>query len=216
MNLQLHTFYRSSAAFRVRIALHYKNLAFEAIPVNLKGQPGDQFSSDFLLKNPAGMVPVLNTGHVHLHQSMAILEYLEEVYPEPALLPQDSIARAQVRALCHDMASDVHPLTNLRVLRYLKRELQVSANGLDTWYAHWHHLALAAYEQRLTDCAGQYSFADEISLADVCLVPQVRNAIAAQIPLERYPQIMRIYDKLMQNAAFKAASWEAQKDYVGA
>ena len=214
MNLQLYTFYRSSAAFRVRIALHYKKLAFDAIPVNLKGQPGDQFSDNFLEKNPAAMVPVLNTGHVYLHQSMAILEYLEEVYPEPALLPQDPVARAQVRALCHDMASDVHPLTNLRVLRYLKRNLQVGTSDLDTWYAHWHQLALAAYEKRLFDTAGEYSFGDQITLADVCLVPQVRNAIAAQIPLDHYPQIMRIYDKLMQNAAFAAASWEAQKDYV--
>ncbi|EJI85978.1 MULTISPECIES: maleylacetoacetate isomerase [Alishewanella] len=210
--MKLYSYWRSSAAYRVRIALNLKQLSFETIPVHLLKDGGQQHSSAYQALNPAELVPTLVDEQGSLSQSLAIIEYLDETYPEPRLLPQEPFARAKVRALALDIACDLHPLNNLRVLQYLTGELALDEAQKLRWIQHWLTLGFNALEQKLQQTAGQYCYGDDVSLADLCLVPQVYNALRFNLDLSRYPLISRIYQHCLQLAAFALAAPEQQPD----
>ena len=217
MKPKLYSFWRSSAAFRVRIALNLKGIDYEVIPVHLSKNGGDQLSESYGNKNPNRLVPLYEDGKSSLHQSLAIIEYLEETQPEPALLPTSSEDRAWVRALSLDIASDIHPLDNLRVLRYLVKQLGVSSEAKDRWYQHWILEGLTSLEKRLSNDqrVGRFAYGDQPGLIDICLVPQLFNALSAQMDMRPYPTLMRIYKECMMLPAFMDASWEKQIDAEG-
>lgn len=209
--LQLYSYYRSSAAFRVRIALELKALAWENLPVNLL--TGEHKQSAYLDKNPQGLVPVLASGEKWFNQSLAIIEYLDEAYPEPALLPSDLMARAQVRALAYQVAMDIHPINNLRVVNYIVNDLALGDQAKREWLHHWMNTGFTAIEQSLKQqSAGQYCFGQSITLADICLIPQVYNAYRFECPMEPYPLISGIWQHCMTLPAFAHAAPEAQID----
>jgi maleylpyruvate isomerase len=212
--LKLYTYFRSSAAFRVRIALNLKGLPFEAIPIHLMRGPGEQHSETYTSVNPAQLIPTLIDRDVTLTQSLAIIEYLEEAYPEPALLPKEAVARAKIRALALSVACDIHPLNNLRVLRYLAAPLGIDEKRRDEWARHWIALGFRSIEHTLTHEAkpGGYCFGDTPSLADCCLIPQVFNSKRVQLPLDEFPTITRVHDHCMRQPAFIAAAPGAQRD----
>lgn len=210
--MKLYSYWRSSAAYRVRIALHLKQLGFETIPVHLLQDGGQQHSASYQLLNPAQLVPVLQDDTVSLNQSLAIIEYLDEMYPEPALLPADVKCRAEVRALALDIACDIHPLNNLRVLQYLTGPLALNEQQKLAWIQHWLTTGFTALEQRLNGTAGEYCYGDKITLADICLVPQVYNALRFNLDMQSYPHIYRIYQHCQQLAAFALAAPEQQAD----
>jgi maleylacetoacetate isomerase len=212
--LKLYTYFRSSAAFRVRIALNYKGLSFQAIPVHLLRGGGEQHSAAFGERNPARLIPVLEDGALKLTQSLAIIEYLEETHPTPALLPRDAAARARVRSLAFSIACDIHPLNNTRVMRYLKEPLEIDEERRAEWSRHWIALGFAALERVLAGggTAGSCCYGDAPTLADCCLIPQVFNAQRVNCPLEPFPTIRRIYEHCMQLDAFTCAAPGAQSD----
>lgn len=208
----LYTYWRSSAAFRVRIALGVKQLAVTQVPVHLLKNGGEQKSADYQALNPAQLVPCLQDGELTLNQSLAIIEYLDQQYPDVPLLPKDPALQAQVRAFALDIACDIHPLNNLRVLQYLTGTLGVTEEQKLAWIHHWLHSGFAALEQRLQQTAARYCFGDTLTLADICLVPQVYNALRFNLPLEAYPTISRLYQELLATPAFYAAAPEQQAD----
>jgi maleylacetoacetate isomerase len=212
--MRLYTYFRSSAAYRVRIALNLKALSYAAVPVHLLRGGGEQLGADFARRNPARLVPVLEDGDVTVTQSLAIIEYLEQVHPQPPLLPSAAAERARVRALALTIACDIHPLNNLRVLRYLK-----SAGGLDDaqrdeWARHWIGLGFDALEALLAGSAqtGSFCHGDSPTLADCCLVPQITNAQRVQLPLDAWPTLRRIHERCLQLRAFTDAAPAAQPD----
>lgn len=213
--LRLYTYFRSSAAYRVRIALGLKGLAYQTLPVHLLKGGGEQHQAPYRALNPQGLVPALQTedGAV-LTQSLAILEYLDEAYGGPALLPQGAVARARVRALSQAIACDLHPLNNLRVLGYLKNELGADDAAKNAWYAHWVALGLQAVEDMLARSAdtGRFCHGDAPGMADCCLVPQVFNARRFQCPLDAYPTIQRIAAACEELPAFQQAAPDRQPD----
>lgn len=192
--MQLYSFFRSSAAYRVRIALNLKGLAADIIPVHLLQDGGQQRQRAYLDINPTALVPTLVDGDFALGQSMAIVEYLDETHPLPALLPSDAQERARVRAIAQLIACDIHPLNNLRVLQYLKRTLNIDDAKRDEWYRHWVHLGLTGVEAMLADSpeTGQFSHGDKPGFADLMLVPQVANARRLDCDLSTMPNIVRI------------------------
>jgi maleylacetoacetate isomerase len=208
----LYTYFRSSASYRVRIALTLKGLDWEAQAINLLER--QQQSAAFLAVNPQGLVPVLVDDGAVLTQSPAIIEYLEESYPDPPLLPSGRVERAYVRSLCNLIACDIHPLNNVRVLRYLKQDLGVSEEAKDAWYAHWIATGFAAFEARLEreGLAGRYCLGDAIGMAEVFLVPQVFNARRYDCDLSPYPRLAEIADRAAENPAIKAAHPSGQAD----
>ena len=214
---KLYSFWRSSAAFRVRIALNLKGLEHEVIPIHLNKNGGDQLSEAYASKNPNRLVPLLEDGKNSIHQSIAIIEYLNEVHPEPALLPSSPIDRAWVRSLAMDIACDIHPINNLRVLRYLIKQLGVSNEAKDSWYQHWMRVGLESLEKQLRDDprTGRFSYGDHPGLIDICLVPQLFNALSSKMDVSPYPTLMRIFNECMQLPAFIDASWEKQIDAEG-
>jgi len=209
--VKLYTFFRSSAAFRVRIALNLKGLASEVISIHLQKEGGLNRKPEFRAINPHMRVPALavDSGDV-LIQSLAIIEYLDETHPDPPLLPRDPLARAKVRALAQVIACDIHPLNNVSPLRYLKHELGQDQAKIDGWYHHWIHDGFAAVEAMLRP--GPYAFGSEVTLADVCLVPQVYNARRFKVPLDRYPKIVAADAACGKLAAFDKARPENQPD----
>ena len=217
MKPKLYSYWRSSAAFRVRIALNLKGMDYEIIPVHLSKNGGNQLSDAYTSKNPNQLVPLFDDGKNNIHQSIAIIEYLEEIKKEPALLPQAAIDRAWVRALSQDIASDIHPIDNLRVLRYLVKQLGISIEAKDTWYQHWVTVGLTSLEKRLSSDprVGRFAYGDQPSLIDVCLVPQLFNALSAKIDVSPYPTLMKIFHECMKQPAFINASWEKQIDAEG-
>ena len=208
--MRLYDYWRSSAAYRVRIALNFKGLEYERTEVDLRA--GAQRAPEFLALNPQGLVPVLEDDGAVLTQSLPILNYLEERYPEPALLPKDAPGRAASRAIAVAIACEIHPLNNLRVLQYLERELGLGeAQRLD-WYRHWVAEGLGPIEGMLARSDSQFCVGDAPSLADVCLVPQVYNARRYQCDLERYPTIRRIDARCREIEGFARAAPERQPD----
>ena len=207
----LYGYFRSSAAYRVRIALNLKGLAYAQAPVSLLR--GEQRGADYLALNPQGLVPALLDKGVLLTQSLAICEYLDEAYPDSArLLPDGAVARAQVRAVAQAIACDIHPLNNLRVLNYLKAELGQGEDARNGWYQHWVATGFAALEQQLAGSAGPYCFGDTPTLADVCLLPQVFTAQRFAIDMGAYPVLAGIAANLEQLPAFAAAHPSRQPD----
>ncbi len=210
----LHDYWRSSAGYRVRIALHLKQLPFRRTAVNLRTGIGEQHSPAFLAVNPQGLVPVLVHGGEVITQSMAILEYLEEAFPEPSLLPMDARARAAVRSLCQVIVADIHPINNLRVQEYLAAELQATPVAVQAWISHWLILGLDALETRLSLAAHGWRFCAGHSpgLADVCLVPQLYNARRFGVSTDRWPRLSSIEAACLSLPAFAAAAPEVQED----
>ena len=217
MTSKLYSFWRSSAAFRVRIALNLKAMDYEIIPVHLGKNGGDQLGEEYGKKNPNRLVPLLEDGEKSIHQSLAIIEYLEEIQSEPPLLPTIAIDRAWVRAVAMDIASDIHPINNLRVLRYLIKKLSISGEAKDEWYGHWIKVGLESVEKQLSldPRVGRFAYGDQPGLIDVCLVPQLFNALSAKVDVKPYPTLMRIFHECMTLPAFIDASWEKQMDAEG-
>lgn len=192
--MQLYDYYRSTACYRVRIALRLKNIPYETIPIHLVNAGGEQHHPDYLTINPQGLVPALNEqGHI-LTQSLAIIEYLDETHPLPPLLPKDPEARAQVRSLALLIACDMHPLNNLRVLQTLREDYSASEDAIIKWYHHWLKAGFDAYEAKLKTRprAPHVSFGNHVTLADICLIPQVYNANRFQFSMAAYPHISEI------------------------
>jgi len=212
--MRLHTYFRSSASYRVRIALNLKGLAYTSVPVHLLRDGGQQHADSFSSLNPARLVPVLEDGAATITQSLAIIEYLEEQYPSPSLLPADAPSRARVRSLALSIACDIHPLSNLRVLRYLGSAFELTDAQRDSWSRHWIGTGFEALERQLAGSAhtGTYSHGETPSLADCCLVPQIANARRVHLPLEGYPTLLRIHDNCLRLPAFAAAAPAAQPD----
>lgn len=212
--LRLYTYWRSSAAYRVRIGLALKALAYESVPVHLLRDGGQQHAAGYRALNPQELVPVLVHGRRVLRQSLAILEYLDECWPQPALLPADARGRARVRALAQAVACDVHPLNNLRVLQYLEREWNVPQGGRDRWVRHWIAAGFDALEAMLRDdpATGGFCGGEVPTIADCCLVPQVYNARRFGLDLSPYPTIVRIEQACLALPAFDAARPERQPD----
>ena len=209
--LALYGYYRSSAAYRLRIALNLKGLDYENVPVSLLA--GEHRHEDYLKLNAQGLVPALKDGDLTLGQSMAIMEYLEETRPEVPLLPADAAGRARVRQIANVIACDIHPLNNLRVLKYLKGELGVSDETRDEWYRHWIRLGFEAIEIMLQDGAtGQYCHGDTPTMAEACLIPQLYNARRFDTPLDDFPTILRIEELCNGQKPFIDALPENQPD----
>lgn len=212
--MKLYTYFRSSAAYRVRIALNLKGLAYDAIPVHLVRSGGEQHQIEYRSINPAGLVPALEDEGEVLTQSLAILEYLEEKHPEPSLLPGDAVRRARIRALALAIACDIHPVNNLRVLQYLTREFGADEARKNAWYRHWVETGLTAVEAMLEAVPDEprFCFGDAPTLADVCVVPQVFNARRFQCDLTHMPRILRVASHCETLEAFRLAAPENQPD----
>ena len=209
--MKLYTYFRSSAAYRVRIALNLKGLQYDMVPVHLTKDGGQQRKQDFQKINPQMRVPALelSSGDV-LTQSLAIIEYLDEIEPEPPLLPAEALERAHVRALAQIVACDIHPLNNLIALQYLKRALKHEQAEIDAWYHHWVIEGFTALEQMLKP--GPYAHGAQVTLADICLVPQVFNARRLKVPLDAFPKIMAVETACLKLPAFDKARPENQPD----
>jgi len=209
--MKLYSYFRSSAAYRVRIALNFKGLGYETVPVHLVKDGGHNRRPEFRAVNPQMRIPALvaPTGEV-LIQSLAIIEYLEETQPDPPLLPKDPIARAKVRALADIIACDIHPLNNVGPLRYLKREMHQEQSAIDAWYHHWVIEGFEALEALVQP--GPYACGAQPTITDVCLVPQVNNARRLKVPLDTFPKILAIESACLKLPAFDRARPERQPD----
>jgi maleylacetoacetate isomerase len=209
--VKLYTYFRSSAAYRTRIALNLKGLSYEMESIHLTKGGGRQHSPEFRAVNPQRRVPALAlSGGEVLIQSLAIIEYLDEVYPEPPLLPADAVARAHVRAIAQLIACDIHPLNNVGPLFYLKNQLKHDQEEINAWYANWVTAGFEAVEALLKP--GPYAFGSHVGLADICLIPQVYNARRFNVPLERFPKIVAVDAMCMKLPAFEKARPENQPD----
>ncbi|AFU98173.1 maleylacetoacetate isomerase [Simiduia agarivorans] len=207
--MKLYGYFRSSAAYRLRIALNLKGLSAEQVPVNLL--KGEQKGEDYKRINPQGLVPSLATDQgAILTQSPAILEWLEDTYPNVPLLPADPLLRARVRSLCMQIACDVHPICNLRVLKYVANDLGAGEEGKIAWIHHWISEGFAAMESQLGD--GPYCLGESLTLADVYLIPQVFNALRFKVPMAQFPKIMAVYNACNQVPAFQLAAPDQQPD----
>jgi maleylacetoacetate isomerase len=212
-SIVLHGYWRSSASYRVRMALNLKGLDWESRPVHLVRDGGEQHSDAYRALNPQALVPTLAIDGLVITQSMAMLEYLDERFPEPALLPGTLAARARVRAIAQAIACDIHPLNNLRVLGYLVSEVGVSEQTKLGWYRHWTERGLAQVEAMLSDGqAGRFCHGDAPGIADCCLLPQVYNARRFNCSMEALPRIVAICDALEAVPAIAKAAPEAQTD----
>ncbi|ENX15288.1 maleylacetoacetate isomerase [Acinetobacter sp. CIP 64.2] len=209
--MKLYSYFRSSAAYRVRIALNLKELSYETEAVHLV--KNEQQQASYRALNPSQLVPTLLDQNHALLQSLSILEYLEERYPAKALLPKDLIERAKVRAFAQTIACDIHPLNNLRVLKYLQKELAVSDAQKNSWYQHWILEGFHSLEMQLQHSNGQFCFGTQATFADCCLIPQVYNAKRFKIDLSAFPKIESIYQHCLTLPAFLNATPEQQPDW---
>jgi maleylpyruvate isomerase len=209
--VKLYTYFRSSAAYRVRIALNLKGLSYDMVPIHLTRDGGHQHKPEYLKVNPQKRVPALelSSGDV-LTQSLAIIEYLDEIEPEPPFLPADVLERAHVRALAQAVACDIHPLNNLIALQYLKRVMKHEQPEIDAWYHHWVIEGFTALERMLRP--GPYAHGAHVSLADICLIPQVANARRFNVPLDAFPKIVGVEQACLKLPAFDKARPERQPD----
>jgi maleylacetoacetate isomerase len=209
--MKFYTYYRSSSSFRVRIALNWKGLAYQPVFVHLA--KGEQKEAAHLERNPQGLVPVLEDGGVTITQSAAIIEYLEEKYPEKPLLPKNTAARAKVRSLVNLIACDIQPLNNLKVLKYLKNPLGHSEEEIGEWYRHWITLSFAALEQAVARDGKGFCFGDAVTMADCFFLPQVWNARRFKTGLEAFPNLLKVEAALLKLPAFEQALPENQPDF---
>jgi len=207
----LYSYFRSSAAYRVRIAFSLKGLGYDTIPIHLQKEGGMNRKPAYRAVNPQMRLPALKleTGEV-LTQSLAIMEYLDEVYPHPPLLPRDPVERAEVRAMAQLIACDIHPLNNVGPLRYIKNELGQDQSKIDAWYHHWVLEGFDALEELVQP--GPYAYGTDVTLADLCIVPQVVNARRLKVPLDRFPKIVAVDAACAKLAAFEEARPENQPD----
>ena len=210
MTIRLYSYWRSSAAYRVRIALNLKGLQYETVSVSLAPGVSAHRADAYRAINPQMLVPFLQDGAIGIAQSMAILEYLEENYPETPLLPGDEPLRSAVRAFCNHIACDIHPLNNLRVQQYIKNRLGADDQAARDWYEHWIHEGFAPAEELAGD--GPFVFGEAPTLADALLVPQMYNARRFEVPLEAFPKLVRIVEACNELSAFKKAAPERQPD----
>jgi maleylacetoacetate isomerase len=212
--LKLYSYFRSSAAYRVRIALNLKGLAYETVPVHLTRGGGEQLAPGYRKLNPQALVPALQDGGRLFTQSLAIIEYLDEVHPQTPLLPKDPTARARVRALALAIACDLHPLNNLRVLNYLAGPMGFGDDAKRTWYHHWIAEGLGALEASLASDreTGRFCHGDAPGLADCCLVPQLANAYRFKCDVSPYPTLLRIEKNCQALEAFRRAAPDQQPD----
>lgn len=210
MTRTLYGYWRSSASYRVRIALNLKGLAYEDKAIDLRS--GAQAGIGFKLLNPQGFVPYLIDGDIGLNQSLAIIEYLDELYPDPPLLGAEPLMRARIRAAAQVIACDIHPVNNLRVLKYLKNRMGQEQEAIDDWYRHWVDEGFQPLEEIAEGSPGPYLFGDMVTLADVCLSPQMYNARRLRSDLTRFPALVEIDKALMALPAFLKARPEAQAD----
>jgi maleylacetoacetate isomerase len=209
--VRLYTYFRSSAAFRVRIALNLKGLAYEPVFVHLA--KGEHRAAAYAKVNPQALLPTLELDDgTRLTQSLAIIEFLDEKHPQPELIPRETKARARVRSLSYLIASEIHPVNNLRVLQHLKRALGQTEDQINTWYRHWIADGLAKLEAELTGGRGKFCHGDTPTMADCCLVPQIFNAKRYQSDLAPYPNTMRVFEACMQLEAFDRAQPSKQPD----
>ena len=212
LGMKLYNYFRSSASFRVRIALAYKGLAYDYVPVHLAR--GDHKLPAYAGIAADGLVPLLEVGEDRLSQSMAIIEYLEETHPTPSLLPVSALDRARVRALAQSIACEIHPLNNLRVLKYLVRELKIDEEAKGKWYRHWVREGLESFERQLAQQRpSRYCWGDAPTLADVCLVPQIFNGKRFDVDFDGLPRTMAAFDACMQLQAFQGAQPSACPDF---
>lgn len=205
--ITLYDYFRSGAAYRTRIALNLKELEYDQKSIHLTKDGGEQFSAEYEEINPQNLVPTLVDGGLRITQSMAIIEYLEETYPEPALLPADQAGRTRVRALANIVACDIHPLNNLRVRLFLGDEMAVDKENQKIWIDHWIRLGFTAYEKLLTDSAdtGAYCHGDRPGMAEACLIPQIANARLNHVDLSDFPTILKIDETCQAHPAFEKA-----------
>ena len=211
--MKLHSFFNSSASYRVRIALHLKGIAHEYAPVNIR--TGEHRDESFVQNiNPSASVPALGDGDFTLGQSLAIIDWLDRTHPKPLLIPNESKVRAHVLEFAFLISCDIHPLNNLRVLKYLQSDLQVSDEQKSRWYQHWINEGMQGVERLLTAAHSvSWCFDNTPTLADCCLIPQIANAERMGCNLAPYPRSMRIYREAMRHPAFQAASPKQQPDY---
>jgi len=210
--MKLYGYWRSSAAYRVRIAMHLKGIEFESISVHLVKNGGEQHTEDYVQMNPTHLVPTLVDGDLVLNQSLSILDYLDELSAEVPLVFGDAKQKALIRALALDVACEIHPLNNLRVQQYLAKELTVSEEQKLAWTHHWMNVGFEAVEEKLSKTKGLYCFGDQISLADICLIPQVYNAVRFKLDMSKYPNIQEVVDNCNKLPAFIDALPENQAD----
>ncbi len=210
--MELYSYFRSSASFRVRIALELKGLPYDYVPVHLV--KNEQLAAPFTGVSPSRLVPILKDGEGLVSQSIAIIEYLDETHPEPPLMPADPLGRARVRALSLDIACEIHPLNNLRVLRHLVHELKVSEDDKNRWYRHWVETGLETVERQLAGhpSTGRFCHGDTPTMADAVLVPQIFNARRFECRLEQAPTVMKVFDACMAHPAFLRAQPSACPD----
>ena len=212
--MQLYSFFNSSTSYRVRIALALKGLAYETLPVNIR--VGEHRAADYVANvNPSATVPALIDGDFNLGQSLAIIDYLDEKVPEPRLIPLEPVLRARVLEFASLISCDIHPVNNLRVLRYLETELKVTPQQKSAWYRHWIAEGMAGVERMLERSnAGPWCFGARLTLADVCLVPQVANALRMDCDLSLYPRSLAVYEHASKQPAFDVAQPQRQPDYI--
>jgi maleylacetoacetate isomerase len=210
--MKLYTYFRSSAAYRVRIALNLKGIDYESVPVDLR--PAAHRRQDYLALNPQGLIPALAEGGTVISQSLAVIEYLEESHPSPPLLPRSPLDRARVRSLALAVACDIHPLNNLRVLTYLRSQLGQDEAAVDTWYRHWIAEGFHSLEEEARRASGdrRHMFGTEVTLADICLVPQMFNARRFKCNVQPFPTLRAICAHLETLPAFARAAPDAQPD----
>ncbi|KGJ93154.1 maleylacetoacetate isomerase [Colwellia psychrerythraea] len=210
--MKLYGYWRSTAAYRVRIAMHLKGIAFESISVHLVKNGGEQHDSAYSKLNPNHLVPTLVDGDFSLNQSLAIIDYLEQVTSESALYPTEAKSRAKVKALALDIACEIHPLNNLRVQQYLTNSLTITDEAKQLWVEYWMNVGFTSIEKQLTSSAGKYCFADTVTVADICLVAQVYNAHRFNVDMSAYPLINQIVKNCNELPAFIKALPENQSD----
>jgi maleylacetoacetate isomerase len=210
--MKLYGYWRSTAAYRVRIALHLKGIDFESISVHLVKNGGEQHSNHYSELNPNNLVPTLIDGDFSLNQSLAIIDYLDQRNTEVALYPHDIKSKAKVQALALDIACEIHPLNNLRVQQYLANTLSATNEAKQGWVEHWMNIGFMAIERQLSTSAGQYCFADIVTVADICLVAQVYNAHRFNVDMSAYPLINKVVKNCNKLPAFIKALPENQSD----
>jgi maleylacetoacetate isomerase len=210
--MKLYGYWRSTAAYRVRIALHLKDIAFESISVHLVKNGGEQHGNDYSELNPNNLVPTLVDGDFSLNQSLAIIDYLDQRNTENTLYPQEIKNRAKVQALALDIACEIHPLNNLRVQQYLASSLSVTNEAKQDWVEHWMNIGFMAIEKQLSTSAGEYCFSDSVTVADICLVAQVYNAHRFNVDMSAYPLINKVVKNCNELPAFIKALPENQSD----